>query len=844
MTTASTPELVSPTVRDVDADVADRLARQIAGRRDHLRTMAYTAGRTQADAYRRVVAAGIAPALRYEDLRDAARRSPAEAAELGLRRPGWWRALAMTVGYQNLYPEDLTDAARMYRVARHMSPKGRWRPDETRLYLQILQLTGAVDELEAELRKVREVDEEDRLTLEIDLAAARHGLGSDAWNTRLDVLLGRWDVRPVRLADDGATPFDRLSAAGPAGTEDGPLVTVVMSAFRPGREIFSAVRSILAQTWGNFELLVLDDASGPEFRDILAEVRDLDDRIRVLVQPENRGTYAARNRALGEARGEFVTFQDSDDWSHPERLARQVRPLLDGPSSVHSTLSRSIRTTEELGFQHLAKQTSRKNASSLMFPRAVMERLGAFDPVRKNGDSEFIERLTAALPGEQVLLPDQLAFVRLTAGSLSRGDFRARWIHPARQEYTESYRAWHQRIRAGAAPYVSPDPARRSFPTPRKFAHDTGVPVEQPDVQVVLAGDFRGDAPTAVPLYDEVVTLLEHGLRVGIMQFELGGRPEANVRPLSPEFRRLIDDGTVTHVLQTEPARTDLLLFHDPAVLQLPPTEPQALEAGRVAILAHQGGADSVSGALWSAQDVTRAARDLFGKEPLWVPADDAVRAELAAATDLQVHDSDVVAPVVPRLWSTGRPRTRSGPPKVGFASFEGADLWPATKEELLGAYPEDETVDVRLLGFDHARDILGRRPADWLVYRNGDVSQREHLLQLDVVPCFPDDSVRRPPAFLTRALAGGSIVIVPERFRPVLGDAAVYAKPADVLELVERLEHDPAQRDELARAAARHLETRHDPRSFARLVDALLPDDADVDAAVPPLFGVRRSTS
>src|SRR5690606_16700025 len=136
-----------------------------------------------------------------------------------------------------------------------------------------------------------------------------------------------------------------------------------------------------------------------------------------------------------------------------------------------------------------------------------------------------------------------------------------------------------------------------------------------------------------------------------------------------------------------------------------------------VAILAHQGGADSVSGALWSAQDVTRAARDLFGKEPLWVPADDAVRAELAAATDLQVHDSDVVAPVVPRLWSTGRPRARSGPPKVGVASFEGADLWPATKEELLGAYPEDETVDVRLLGFDHARDILGRRPADWLVY-------------------------------------------------------------------------------------------------------------------------------
>ncbi|MFI2490418.1 glycosyltransferase [Promicromonospora kroppenstedtii] len=831
MTTAasSAAESTSAGIRRVDTDVARGLARQITKRRDHLRAMAYTAGRTRSDSFRRVIAAGIAPDLTYEELRDVARASVSDAARFGRKRPGWWRALAMTVGYQNLAPEDLADAARMYRVARRLAPSTTWRPDETRLYLQLLQLTGAFDELESELAALQEIREDDRLTLEIDLAAARHGVGSEEWNRTLDGLVGRWGVRPVRLTRAGATPFDALAAPGPSGTEDGPLVTVVMSAFRPGPEIFSAVQSILDQTWGNLELLVLDDASGPEFDGVLGDVAGLDERVRVLVQPQNRGTYAARNRALREARGQFITFQDSDDWSHPERIARQVQPLLED-SGVHSTMSRSIRCTEDLGFQHLGMPTSRKNASSLMFSWSAVERVGGFDPVRKSADTEFLERLTAALPGRQVLLRDQLAFVRLTSGSLSRGDFRASWVHPSRKEYAEAFKAWHQQIRAGADPFVSADPARRTFRAPQRFTKDTGIPVETPDLDVVLAGDFRGDSHTAVPLYDELVTLVEQGVRVGIMQMELVGRPVATSQPLSPEFRRLIEDGTVVHVLPTDDVHTDLLLIHDPAVLQLPTIEPQSLDAGRVAILAHRGGAESTSGALWSARDVTAAALDLFGSAPAWIPAGPDVRAELADVPGLVVHDVDAVDPVLPHLWAARRRRTPSGQPTVGFASFEGADLWPTSDEDFLAAYPVADDVDVRLLGaVEHAPRTVGQAPAlrpptEWLIYRNGDLSQRQMLQQLDYVPCFPADTVRQPPAYLTRAMAAGSVAIVPERFRPFYGEAATYATPGDVLALIRHLEAHPAERSELVHAAARHIDAHHDAGRFVRLVTSLLP--------------------
>jgi hypothetical protein len=807
----------------MDADVSRALAEQIIRRRDHLRAMAYTAGRTQADAYRRVVAAGIAPDRTYEELRDAARTSPREAADLGLRRPGWWRALAMTTGYQNMFDTDLSDAAHMYRVSRHLAPNARWRTDETRLYLQVLTLTGAIDDLESELPVVEELLEDDRLTLELDLAAARHGVGSEPWNQSLDNLVGRWDARPVRLTRDGATPFDSLSAPGPRGTEDGPLVTVVMSAFRPGPEIFSAVRSILDQTWGNLELLVLDDASGPEYGDILAQVAALDPRVRVIVQPENRGTYAARNRALSEARGQFMTFQDSDDWSHPERIARQVRPLLDS-HLVHSTMSRSIRCTEDLGFQHLGMPTSRKNASSLMFPVSVVERLGGFDPVRKSADTEFLDRLRAALPGEQLLLDDQLAFVRLTPGSLSRGDFRTRWIHPSRTDYAQSYQAWHRQIQAGAAPYVSPDPARRSFRAPRRFVENTGVPVAAPDLDVVLAGDYRSDSDSVASLYDEVVALVQQGLRVGLLHLEIAGRPDSFPRAMSPEFLRLADDGRATHVLSTEQARTNLLLVHDPAVLQLPPHQPPVLHADTVAILAHRLGTESAGGALWSAQDVTAAARDLFGAEPVWVPGSAEVRTALEGLPGLAVHDADAVDPVVPHLWNARRTRTPSARPTVGFVSFEGADLWPTSQDDFVGAYPVSDEVDVRLLGaLDHIWDAVGRPPAQWLVYRNGDLAQRRLLQQLDYVPCFPAAEVRRPPAHLVRAMAAGSVVILPERFRPLFGDAARYAAPGDVLELVGHLERHPDERAEVARAAARHLQTHHRADVFGKLVSGLL---------------------
>ncbi len=101
-----------------------------------------------------------------------------------------------------------------------------------------------------------------------------------------------------------------------------PRVTVITTLFNKGPFVEEAVRSVLNNTFGDFELLVVDDASTD---DGLARVRTINDpRIQLITSAENTGRAAAANRGYDLARGEYVAVLDADDVAHPDRLAKQV----------------------------------------------------------------------------------------------------------------------------------------------------------------------------------------------------------------------------------------------------------------------------------------------------------------------------------------------------------------------------------------------------------------------------------------------------------------------------------------------------------------------------------------
>lgn len=100
------------------------------------------------------------------------------------------------------------------------------------------------------------------------------------------------------------------------------LVSIVMPAYNTGTYIAESIRSVIAQTYPDWELLIVDDCSSDNTIEIIQSFND--ERIRLFVNEVNSGAAVSRNRALREARGRWIAFLDSDDLWAPDKLEKQL----------------------------------------------------------------------------------------------------------------------------------------------------------------------------------------------------------------------------------------------------------------------------------------------------------------------------------------------------------------------------------------------------------------------------------------------------------------------------------------------------------------------------------------
>lgn len=103
-----------------------------------------------------------------------------------------------------------------------------------------------------------------------------------------------------------------------------PLISVVMPLYNAEKYIGESIESILGQSEGDFELIIVDDASTDASLSIARAYAARDERIVLLRNAVNGGAAFTRNRALDAARGEFIAFMDADDLCPAERFARQI----------------------------------------------------------------------------------------------------------------------------------------------------------------------------------------------------------------------------------------------------------------------------------------------------------------------------------------------------------------------------------------------------------------------------------------------------------------------------------------------------------------------------------------
>ena len=102
------------------------------------------------------------------------------------------------------------------------------------------------------------------------------------------------------------------------------LVSVIMPTFNASKYLADSIESILSQTYTNLELLITDDCSTDETRNILKEFSERDKRVKVKYLKENSGPGVARNRSIERAKGRYIAFCDCDDRWMPDKLERQL----------------------------------------------------------------------------------------------------------------------------------------------------------------------------------------------------------------------------------------------------------------------------------------------------------------------------------------------------------------------------------------------------------------------------------------------------------------------------------------------------------------------------------------
>lgn len=209
-----------------------------------------------------------------------------------------------------------------------------------------------------------------------------------------------------------------------------PVVSVVMPVHNGEQFLRESIESILGQTLGDFELIVINDGSTDGSPDIIAEYAKLDNRLRVLTNEVKSGITQAQNLGLAAARGEYIARQDDDDVSYSTRFEYQIKELRQFPQiAVLGCFTRRIDGNEQflsvddrvISSVDLALELLFRNwmwgQSQLMLRARVIHDLGGYRARPHAEDYDLLQRVS--LVGHITRLPVELVVVRRHTGSIT-----------------------------------------------------------------------------------------------------------------------------------------------------------------------------------------------------------------------------------------------------------------------------------------------------------------------------------------------------------------------------------------------------------------------------------------
>lgn len=736
--------------------------------------------------------------------------------------PRYLRALARILVNQRSEPDDVYDGLTIYDALAKAHPS----TSNGRLDNYLLLEAAVALENTAVFRHTLEAG---RFELRDPFHAAlmRANLLGDpedpAWLESVNEPFLAAGVEPLQLRDGAGAPFDRVHAEAPRRETDDPLISVLVPTYEPDHRLFTAVRSLIAQTWQNIEIIIIDDCSSAAAREVIEKVAATDSRIRVIFQQENRGSYVARNAGLAVATGKYVTCHDDDDWSHPRKLELQAT-LLEQEDTFVATLSRHVRSSERLRFTRINVNPSvpQSNFSSLMFRRReVTERCGRWDEARKGADAEFKERLEAAFDLKVPTVGDApMSLTRTRTDSLTAGEMVRGYLDPRRTAYMRGFQHWHA---------SRPDDWSLGEPGQRPFHAPPGIDRVAPEpVDLVFATDFRFPGGTSALTLSEIFASLDAGYRVGVLQME--SPLNSYTAPMVDGYWDAIERGAVMLTLP-DAGEAELTIVRHPSVLQFADRQPQSGLSTRqlVLVVNHLPVMRDGRGAVFDVAEAAHNASRMFQTQPAITPESGVTRKALESVINPSRISDQSWPGFVGDEWF-GEPRApQRHKAVVGRHGRDHWIKWPALPQTTLNVYDHPDLFETRVLGGvgSVAKKLPAETLARWRVYEFNEISPREFVNDLDFWVFFHHKDSRESFGMaIAEAMASGAVVILPPYLESTFGEGALYCQPKHVSEVIAQYWADAGayfMQSKRAIETARELFSRE---SFLRRVRSHLSAD------------------
>ena len=244
------------------------------------------------------------------------------------------------------------------------------------------------------------------------------------------------------------------------------MISVVMPAYNAEETIGQVIESVLAQTYTDFEFIIVDDGSADSTLSIAQSYAARDPRIRVIAA-EHQGNGGARNVGLQLAAGPWIAVMDADDQAMPERFATQLAAaeadpevVVWGAASYNVDVDGNLLTIYNMGpaskdeFERMRRHAEIVQVShpTAFYRRDLALAIGGYDNAFKvSTDAEFFDRM--ALHGPILTLPVPLMKSRIMSSSLTMQRYRE-------QRFNARYVSDRQRRRLAGLPPISLDEYR------------------------------------------------------------------------------------------------------------------------------------------------------------------------------------------------------------------------------------------------------------------------------------------------------------------------------------------------------------------------------------------------